>query len=213
LDQSSSKIQSQYDWRRYSLLALLIFTIDKIIVSIINIRGGPYNILGFYIFDLTTLIFNWIMPLFIVFGIEKQGLSSLGFRVQPSRRILYAFLAFISLVLPFVFFGYSIGLLVELFEQLAFIGFPEEFFYRGYMMGRLRKWLGDYEALLLNALVFSLAHLVFLFTIHDFTFLWNDMLVGFQSFIGGLLLGYIYLKSGDIIPSTLLHVTINILLA
>jgi membrane protease YdiL (CAAX protease family) len=99
---------------------------------------------------------------------------------------------------------------VEFLEQVFFIGFPEEFFYRGYLMGRLRNWIGDLQALFLNAVIFSLAHLVFLFTVHDFTFIWNDILVGFQSFIGGLLLGYIYLKSGDIIPGTLFHISLNV---
>jgi len=35
----------------------------------------------------------------------------------------------------------------------------EEFFFRGYLMGRFCEWLGDIKGMLLNAVIFSLAHM------------------------------------------------------
>ena len=122
-------------------------------------------------------------------------------------------LVLIGFVLPSFIIGPSRELFIEFFEQIAFIGLPEEFFYRGYLMGRFREWLGDFMGLLLNAVVFSIAHLIFLFTRHDFSLVWGDLLVGFQTFMGGLLLGYIYLRAGDIFPSSILHISLNVYLS
>ena len=194
-------------------MALAVYTADKAVVSLVNISGGPHILWGFYVFDLTTILFNWLLPLLIVFGIEGRGTRSLGLRVEPSRRNLYVALAIVGFVLPALFTGYSWELVVEFIEQLAFIGLAEEFFFRGYLMGRFCDWLGDLWGLLLNATVFSLGHLIFLFTMYDLSLVWGNLMVGFQTFIGGLLLGSIYLWAGDIIPGSILHISLNIYLS
>jgi membrane protease YdiL (CAAX protease family) len=201
------------DGRRFSMIGLVVFAVDKAVVSLINIAGGPYFVSGFYVFDLMTTFFNWLLPLFIVFRIEKRGSGSLGIKIDPGRRYLYLLLVLIGFVLPSFIIGPSKELFIEFFEQIAFIGLAEEFFYRGYLMGRFCEWLGDFRGLLLNAVVFSMAHLIFLFTRHDFTLVWGDLVVGFQSLMGGLLLGYIYLKAGDIFPSSIFHISLNVYLS
>jgi membrane protease YdiL (CAAX protease family) len=203
----------QNDGRLFSMIGLVVFAVDKAVVSLINIAGGPYFVSGFYVFDLMTIFFNWLLPLLIVFRIEKRDSGSLGLKIEPRRRYLYLLLVLIGFVLPSFFIGISKGLFVEFFEQIAFIGLPEEFFYRGYLMGRFREWLGDFKGLLLNAVVFSIAHLIFLFTRHDFTLVWGDLVVGFQTLMGGLLLGYIYFRAEDIVPSSILHISLNVYLS
>jgi len=195
------------------MIGLVIFAVDKAVVSLINIAGRPYLVSGFNFFNLITIFFNWLLPLLIVFKIEKQGSVSLGLRIKPDRRYLYLLLILAGFVLPSFFTGLSKELFVEFFEQLAFIGLAEEFFYRGYLMGRFCEWLGNFKGLLLNAAVFSLAHLIFLFTRHDFSLVWGDLFVGFQTLMGGLLLGYIYIRAGDIVPSSILHISLNVYLS
>jgi len=195
------------------MIGLVIFAVDKAVVSLINIAGRLYLVSGFNFFNLITIFFNWLLPLLIVFKIEKQGSVSLGLRIKPDRRYLYLLLILAGFVLPSFFTGLSKELFVEFFEQLAFIGLAEEFFYRGYLMGRFCEWLGNFKGLLLNAAVFSLAHLIFLFTRHDFSLVWGDLFVGFQTLMGGLLLGYIYIRAGDIVPSSILHISLNVYLS
>jgi membrane protease YdiL (CAAX protease family) len=201
------------DRERFALIALVVFATEEVIVSLINSTGGLHYIWGFYIFDLTTIFFNWLLPLLIVFTIEKRNLSSLGLRIDHIRLKLYLTLVIVCIVLPSLFIGLSWELFFEFLEQLAFIGLVEEFFFRGYLMRRFCEWLGDKLGLLLNAIIFSLAHLVFLFTLSNFILVWGDLMVGFQTFMGGLLLGYIYLKAGDIFPGSIIHISLNVFLA
>jgi len=206
-------MEPRIDGRRFSFIGLVVFAAHKAVVSLINIAGGPHFLWGFYVFDLTTIFFNWLLPLLIAFRIRGRGAGSLGLRVEPGRRFLYLVLALVGFVLPLLFMDLSKGLFVEFVEQLAFIGLAEEFFYRGYLMGRFREWVGDFWGLILNAAVFSIAHLVFLFTRYGFTLVWGDLMVGFQTFMGGLLLGYIYLRAGDIVPGSILHISLNVYLS
>jgi membrane protease YdiL (CAAX protease family) len=192
---------------------LVVFTIEEAVVSLINIAGDLHYVWGFYVFDLTTIFFNWLLPLLVVFVIENRGLSSLGLRIDHSRLKLYLALVIVCIVLPSIFIGLSWELFLEFLEQLAFIGLVEEFFFRGYLMRRFCEWLGKILGLLLNAAVFSIAHLVFLFTLSNFHLVWGVLMVGFQTFMGGLLLGYIYLRAGDIVPGSIIHISLNIFLA
>jgi membrane protease YdiL (CAAX protease family) len=200
--------------RKYALLGLVVFLTDKTVLTIINITGS-YGIVfaGLDVYSLTTVIFNWMMPILILYKIERRGLDSVGLKVSSDRYLNYIVLAFVGFVLPSFFLGFDSELIVEFLEQLAFIGLVEEFFFRGYLMGRFCEWLGDAKGLLLNAVIFSLAHLVFLFSRYGFTYLQSDLIIGFQTFMGGLLLGYIYLKAGDIIPSSILHISLNMYLS
>lgn len=210
-ERSTAKLR--IDGRRFSIIGLVVFAVDKAGISLINIVGGPYFVLGFNVFDLMTIFFSWLLPLLIVFRIEKRGSGSLGLSIKPGRHYLYLLMILVGFVLPSFFTGLSKGLFVEFLEQLAFIGLAEEFFYRGYLMGRFREWLGNCRGLLLNAAVFSMAHLIFLFTRHDFTLVWGDLVICFQTLMGGLLLGFIYLRAGDIVPSSILHISLNVYLS
>jgi len=91
--------------------------------------------------------------------------------------------------------------IVEFLEQLAYVGLVEEFFFRGCLM-EFCEWLGDIKGLLLNAVIFSLARIIFLFSRYGLTYVWGELIIGFQTFVGGLLLIYICLRAGDIIPGS-----------
>jgi membrane protease YdiL (CAAX protease family) len=212
LDLEQSSLQHRIDGKRFALIALVVFAIEEVVVSIINIAGDLHYIWGFYVFDLTTIFFNWLLPLLIVFVIENRGLCSLGLKIDHSRLKLYLVLVIVCIALPSIFIGLSWELFLEFLEQLVFIGLVEEFFFRGYLMVRFCDWLGERLGLFLNAIIFSLAHLVFLFTLNNFHLVLGVLMVGFQTFMGGLLLGYIFLRAGDIIPGSIIHISLNVFL-
>jgi len=104
------------------------------------------------------------------------------------------------------------GLISEFVEQLVYIGLAEEVFNRGYLMRRLCDWPGDRQGLLLSALLFGLSHIVSRLSQHGFKYPLNDLSLGFQTLIGGLILGYMYLRAKNIVPPAIFHVSTNMYL-
>lgn len=150
------------------------------------------------------------MPLVIVHRIEKRGTGSLGLTVPNEKRGLYALYLFIGVALPIVFFESTEEFVFGLLEQVAFIGFAEEFFFRGYMMTRFCAWLGNLKGLLLNALVFSLTHAIFVASRYGLEYPLLLAQSSLQTFAGGMLLGYVFLRSRSILPGSILHTSLNL---
>jgi membrane protease YdiL (CAAX protease family) len=134
----------------------------------------------------------------------EQALS-----VSPRLYLRYTLYALAGLVLPAFAFGADRPLLLEFVEQVAYIGVAEEVFSRGYLMARLCDWLGKRKGLLLSALIFGLAHVVSRLAQHGLRYLDRTAIVFVQTFAGGLLLGYMYLRAGNIIPGAILHTSVN----
>ena len=202
------------DDRDSALLALSVYAADRAAVSMLNLlREGMSQPTRMAYLNLTTLIFVWGLPLLAVYRVEGRGAGSLGLKVPRERYARYALYCLIGFVLPGAFLGYSAGFMSELLEQILFIGLAEEFFYRGYLMTRLCDWLGDRRGLVLNAVVFSLAHATFLLTRYGLSEATLTLTSVAQTFLGGVLMGYIYLKSGNIVPGTVLHISMNMYLS
>lgn len=90
---------------------------------------------------------------------------------------------------------------VTVLSQLLVVALPEEFFFRGFLLGRLKETLSPSKALVASALVFALGH----------------YLVTFQPaalavFFPGLLFGLLRLATGSILAGTLFHATCNLLI-
>jgi membrane protease YdiL (CAAX protease family) len=100
----------------------------------------------------------------------------------------------------------------ELVEQLVYIGLAEEVFNRGYLMRRLCDWLGERRGFLLSALLFGLSHVVSRLSQHGFKYPLNDLLLGLQTLMGGLILGYIYLRARTIVAPAIFHMSTNMYL-
>jgi membrane protease YdiL (CAAX protease family) len=195
------------------MMALSVFALERTLVSALNfLRTGMSSSSRAMCLNATTLLSNWFLPLLIVYKVEKAGTESLGLIVSREKYRAYAVYVAVGLALPALYFGFSRDLLVDFVEQLIFIGLAEEFFYRGYMMNRLCAWVGETKGLLLNAIVFSLAHVVFVVTRYGLGHPYFLAQSGFQTLLGGLLLGYIFLKAGDIVPGSVLHISMNLYL-
>jgi membrane protease YdiL (CAAX protease family) len=122
---------------------------------------------------------------------------------------LYLLYAVAGLALPALFVDLDRGLAAEFVEQVVYIGVAEEVFSRGYLMRRLCDWLGDGKGLLLNALIFGLAHVTSRLSRHGLRYPGRLATVFLQTYAGGLLLGYIYLRAKSIVPGAIVHTAMN----
>jgi membrane protease YdiL (CAAX protease family) len=201
------------DARRFALIALAVFALAEAVTSgLFLLRRHVPSSRGIPAIPIATFAFFWAVPLLIVYLVEKRGASTLGLVVPRERYVRYALYAIVGLVVPAAFFGVDRGLMSELVEQLVYIGLAEEVFNRGYLMRRLCDWLGDRRGLLLSSLLFALSHIASLLSQHGFKYPSHDLLVGLQTFIGGLLLGYMYLRAKNIVPPAIFHVSTNMYL-
>jgi membrane protease YdiL (CAAX protease family) len=91
----------------------------------------------------------------------------------------------------------------------VYIGVAEEVFSRGYLMRRLCDWLGNSKGLLLNALIFGLAHAISRLSQHGLRYPDRLAIVTLQACAGGLLLGDIYLRAKSIVPGAIVHTAMN----
>lgn len=93
----------------------------------------------------------------------------------------------------------QLGLLV--LSQLLVVALPEEFFFRGFLQGRLREVFSAPAAWLGQAVLFALGHYLV-------TFDPSALAV----FFPGLLFGLLRAQTGSVLAGTLLHAMCNILI-
>ena len=206
-------MKSPTDAKRFALIALAVFVIAEVVTcGLFLLRRYVPSLRGIPAVPITTAFFFWVVPFLIVYRVEKRGASFLGLVVPRERYGRYALYAIIGLVVPAAFVGADRSLITEFVEQLVYIGLAEEVFNRGYLMRRLCDWLGDRQGLLLSALLFSLSHIVSRLSQHGFKYPLDDLFLGFQTLMGGLILGYMYLRAKNIVPPAIFHVSINMYL-
>ena len=199
--------------RRVAVLALGVFAVEEVVGSLVFQSMNLYPALGDgLLLPMATLLTHWALPLLIVFFVEKRDIRALGFTLKRERAGIYAVYAFIGLVLPLIVVGFDRFLVVEFVEQMVQIGMAEEVFFRGYLLQRLVEWLGDRKGLTLSAVAFGFAHIVSRVSQHGLEYPLHDAMLGLQTFLGGLLFGYIYLRARSLYPGAILHVSVNLYL-
>lgn len=92
-------------------------------------------------------------------------------------------------------------LFMSALSQLLVVALPEEFFFRGYLLGRLEESMGTRTALLLSAALFALGHYLV-------TFAPGALAV----FFPGLIFGLLRQATGSVLAGTLFHATCNLLI-
>jgi len=198
------------DSKRFALTALTVWVVDRIVASFILISERHVSFLqGISLIPIKGALFDWILPFLIVYTVENRDMRSLGLVIEKKKYRAYALCAFLGLILPGLFVGVDQSLLTEFVEQVMYIGVAEELFYRGYLMTRLCEWQGERRGLLLNAVIFGSSHVISLVSQHGFKYPLSDALNGLQTFIGGLFLGYVYIRSRSIVPGSIFHVSMN----
>jgi membrane protease YdiL (CAAX protease family) len=158
-------------------------------------------------------------------------LSSFLHAIKPSNHLLYSSLPLLMLIFP-IAVGYrvrinfsikdiSLGCIISavvllpyyvlfgghgttitayliLFQMLS-VSFPEEFFFRGFLQDSMGN---NFQAVFFVSLLFSLAHLPRAIFLHD----WISLL----SFFPSLIMGWLYIKTKNILPGTIFHFLANL---
>jgi membrane protease YdiL (CAAX protease family) len=199
--------------KRFALIALTVFVLTEAVTSGLFLlrRYVPFS-REIPAVPVATFVFFWVVPLLIVYLVEKRGVSFLGLVVPRERYVRYALYVVVGLVVPTAFVGLDRGLISELIEQLVYIGLAEEVFNRGYLLRRLCDWLGDRWGLLLSSLLFGLSHILSRLSQHGFEYPLDDLFLGFQTLMGGLIFGYMALRAKNIVPPAIFHVSTNMYL-
>ena len=177
----------------------------------------PTSFLFLVIGLLGTDLMQWLGSFILTLGFAAAGVLILRFTLRleniPETKIsLYGFSAYIGLLIAGVGLVYLFQPISELIAQiiivLIFVGFLEEFFWRGYVQRRLNDVFGrpyslfnvNYGAgLVLTAAIFGLFHPLFA-NETPLPWAWALWTATF-----GLILGFLREKSGAIVAPTLLH--------
>lgn len=179
---------------------------------------------------LTSSIYKiiFLTPLFYRLWIERkslkqsilEGISFENFKKNILKLFVFgAFLAGIYLASFFIFRSHiDLGFIGEKLKELAninieniiFIGlyiiiinsFLEEFFWRGFVFEKLRKFLRPWMAYLISGIAFSFHHMVFYYNWFNPGFF---ILVTFGLFMYAMILNYIFEKYRDLLSCWLVH--------
>lgn len=156
-------------------------------------------------------------PFLIVKFVERRPITSLGFHWHsPLRVMLWGLGAFaLSSILLLVATWYGVSFRgerlesatplisnwsLEILQQLAWIGFPEEIANRGYVLTRLKEAWGAAPALLISALLFGVAHLAL-----------GGVPKAIQAGLAGFVYGWALLKTDSVYTSAMAHILQNLL--
>ncbi len=160
---------------------------------------------------------------------RRLDLEQYGLRPGPLRRGLLVWLVAAAVVLPLFSAAYYLYMrklcphlpralvwcppplpvtlrwppqpLLTVSSQLLVVALPEEFFFRGFIQGRLREVLSGPAALLCTAALFALGH--FLVTFEP---------AALAVFFPGLLFGLMRAATGSVLAGTLFHASCNLLI-
>jgi membrane protease YdiL (CAAX protease family) len=175
------------------------------------------------ILSLMTNVFSCLFVFFIVSFRYRQPVSALGLSLmswkgnlfQGFLRYLVAFPIIMSVGFLVEFVSSSLGMMpqsqevvLRVMEETSFVvlgtmvflgavagPMAEEILFRGFLQPALRDMLGKSWAILLSAFFFSLVHL--------------NLYIFLQIFILGLLLGYLFEKTGTLVAPIAIHMLHN----
>lgn len=170
--------------------------------------GQPY--------EKTALIFLVISTIVVI---EKTSISAFGFKTENiEKSLLYGFAFFIvfgvvliitSTLLFFAFTNqmliasYSIAIFLSAMPfQTLCVGLSEEGLFRGYMETHLRKFYTVGMAIFIQAAFFGVWH--FVWNLSPFNPIGMAQYIG-TTFLIGLLFGYFYSKSKNLVPLIFAH--------
>ncbi len=145
------------------------------------------------------ILYNSLPALMLIFPLTIGHRVKIGFSIKD---ILIGLIASVIALCPYylVFGGRlkSITVFFVIFQLLS-VSLPEEFFFRGFLQDSMGRNL---RAVLLVSLMFSLAHLPKAISLGD----WTSLL----SFFPSLMIGWLYMKTNNIVPGTIFHLLANL---
>ena len=175
------------------------------------------------------MVFLWILPFSVVTYIEKRSFASMGFRFDKERIPSYLYYTALGFLILTTLLGleqairlYTLesyidevftqetNILLQLLIQLGGIGLPEEIFFRGYLSQRFGDWLGQTRGLILSSLFFGTGHFISRVLDPGEVTLAIATLIGLQTFISGIVLGYLLIKTKTISVPATSHILLNV---
>ncbi len=149
-------------------------------------------------------VLKYLIPFFLM-AVPYLMAGSIKMKLKI-RDIIFGVITSAIVLLPFWFFMVSTGnrpqsvpLQVMVF-QLVGISLPEEAYFRGFLQESLGNTM---SGVILTSILFSIMHLPQLVFYGD----WYSLMTFFPS----LVIGFIYMKTSNILPSVIFHFAANIL--
>ncbi len=145
------------------------------------------------------IFYNSLPALMLIFPLVA------GYKVKirfPIKDILMGLIVSIVVIFPYyLVFGSTLKSITAyaFIFQLLSVALPEEFFFRGFLQDSIGRNL---RVVLLVSLMFSLAHLPKAIFLGD----WTSLL----SFFPSVIMGWLYMKTNNIVPGTLFHLLANL---
>jgi len=210
--QEKEKLSEEVNGRDKRTVLQWVFTLFILALSVrvpsALLFGQPY--------EKTAVIFLIIST---IAAIEKTNISAFGFRIENiEKSLLYGFAFFAVfggvlvlssslLVLTFtnqmLISSYSIAIFLSAMPfQTLCVGISEEGLFRGYMQTHLRKFYTVGMAIFIQAAFFGVWH--FVWNIYPFNLIGMSQYVA-TTFLIGLLFGYFYSKSKNLVPLIFAH--------
>lgn len=146
-----------------------------------------------------TVYYGLLPLLMIIFPLIAGHSVKLKFSLQD---ISLGLVASLIVLLPYYLLFRGAGTSITAYTlafQLLSVSFPEEFFFRGFLQDSLGK---NWRAVLLSSLFFALAHLPKVLFAGE----WMSLL----SFFPSLIMGWLYMKTNNILPCVLFHFLANV---
>jgi membrane protease YdiL (CAAX protease family) len=132
--------------------------------------------------------------------VHKQNIIE-SFGLQKWRFLSLIFLVIVSIAASYLYNADN----QSLFFSIVWTPIPEEIFFRGYLLGRLKNMKAtkkfNFAFVILVSLIFSLSHL-FNPNIGIFN-------IAFWLLLLGIFLGVLYWRTGSILPSSIAHTIWN----
>src|SRR4030042_4166994 len=158
-------------------------------------------------------------------------LSFLLYSIKPTNNIFYSSLPILMVMFPIIvgyrvklrfsikdfFLGLTVSLIILLPYYLVFggnlktttayyiifqllsVSLPEEFFFRGFLQDSTGR---NFRAILIVSLLFSIAHLPKAVFLGEW--------VSLFSFFPSIIMGWLYMKTNNILPGTIFHLLANL---
>lgn len=208
--------------RRSALCALVSVLASMLIITMIMLANqkhalpqhAPPHGTGHkhprHLTDQMSLLAIYFLPMALMLRLNGEKLRSIGL---ARANLLKATLVGLVVAALTVFFGRGGPRAVFVFNEsrnlhslvyYAFVGFGEEILFRGYLQSRLVAWRGLTQGWILASVVMALVHVPQRLFIQHLGV--SHALVSSLGLIPvSLLMGYIMLKTGSVVPSGLFH--------
>lgn len=175
------------------------------------------DITGSFIWSLIKLL-QWCLPIFIYLLIKKVDIKvylkekfSLNFN---KWKIIGLLLVWGLLILvQYNFKLISSVTFYKFLHDIIFTAFIEEFVFRGFILDNLKISLNFHVSNSIQAFLFSINHLPFLFTLGYFTIPISLIFALMYYVVFGMINGYLTKHNNSLIPATLLHGVNNLVLS